>query len=455
MDEIKDTKDVLQFRLEVIDAKLDKYLGNQTHPCNLIKGNRLPPANEEKELMELDKEHILNHIEPVNKTFLNGPKSDVNFYEKETFKVKRGTINNHILEHNNNDKIECRQNETPSNSEFSTDEVRLQVPEIPKDVKGVYTVAQMELKITYVKAQVREVHDCSFKRTETFNVIEHPDVTRFYKELKGFLLYISVLSWYTRWLFEHAILYGSGLPESVQLDPVAEQHKVGSTPTSEVTDMESTQKVKHIADKDIKDTFKCGRCKEKFQSLDSFVNHKIANTCKQRSDDKEKEMTQSDVDSKDQTTQFRYTMKTDDVHLMNDIEKIIKENPDKLTIMNGSKDFYEKGSLVLWGKMPTSLTKNRESVKAYMEAFVVNMLENCPHQSDEEATVTVKLDVLKEIEGCEDDDDDVLCCGRCNKLFNRIEAFSSHKKECNRKARCLKTSRATGWLPDEVSTSAN
>lgn len=52
--------------------------------------------------------------------------------------------------------------------------------------------------------------DFSLNRTDTFNVIEHIEVTNFYNELKGFMLYISVLSWYTRCLFEHEILYGSG-----------------------------------------------------------------------------------------------------------------------------------------------------------------------------------------------------------------------------------------------------
>lgn len=95
----------------------------------------------------------------------------------------------------------------------------------------------------------------------------------------------------------------------------------------------------------------------------------------------------------------RYTLSTDDEHVMNDIQKMIKENTDKFTTTNMGNDFYEKGSLVIWGKMNTSVTKNRESVKKCMEVFVVNMLENCQINSEKETKVTVKLDILKEIEG--------------------------------------------------------
>lgn len=84
---------------------------------------------------------------------------------------------------------------------------------------------------------------------------------------------------------------------------------------------------------------------------------------------------------------------------MNDILKMIKENGDKLTTRNISNDFYEKGSLVLWGKMNRSVTKDRESVKQCMEAFLVNMLEKCPPNSEEPTKCTMKLDILKEIDG--------------------------------------------------------
>lgn len=95
----------------------------------------------------------------------------------------------------------------------------------------------------------------------------------------------------------------------------------------------------------------------------------------------------------------RYTLSTDDEHVMNDIQRMIKENTDKFTTKDMGKDFYEIGSLVIWGKINTSVTKNRESVKKCMEAFVVNMLENCQLNSEKETKFTVKLDILKEIEG--------------------------------------------------------
>ncbi|XP_063405038.1 3'-5' exoribonuclease HELZ2-like [Mytilus trossulus] len=392
-----------------------------------------------KKPRELENDQILNHSEQVNTTVFNGSTINAIVNDKNRVKVKRGTLNNHILENNNNDKIVCRQIKSPSTSACPLVEAALQVPEIPNDEKGVYIVAQVELKITCVKTQIREVHDLAFNQTETFNVIEHFAVGIFYKELKGFLLYISVLSWYTNFLLEHEIIHGSDSGASLKMIESPYMKDV------DVNEALGNYSCDDTDDEDIKDTYECGRCKAKFQSLDSFMSHKMS--CKVKKTGKK--VTKSDADSEDLTTQFRYTLSTDDEHVMNDIQKMIKENTDKFTTTNMGNDFYEKGSLVIWGKMNTSVTKNRESVKKCMEVFVVNMLENCQINSEKETKVTVKLDILKEIEGCEDDDEDVFCCGRCNKLFNRIDTFSSHKKECNRRARLLRTIRQKELLSGE------
>lgn len=95
----------------------------------------------------------------------------------------------------------------------------------------------------------------------------------------------------------------------------------------------------------------------------------------------------------------RHTFSTDNEQFMNDILKMVKENADKLTSRNISNDFYEKGSLVLWGKMDRSVTKDRDLVKKCMEEFVAKMFETCPPNSEKETKCTIKLDIVKEIEG--------------------------------------------------------
>ncbi|CAC5416519.1 unnamed protein product [Mytilus coruscus] len=347
------------------------------------------------------------------------------------------TSHNHIIEDNNNKKQICRRNESLLDSECSTDKAKLQVPKIPKNVNLDFT-AQVELEITYTKGQIREVHDCSFNHTETFDDIKYFEVISFYKELKGFLLYLSVLSWYTRCLFEKEVLNGSDSKADQQRPE--RQRMIHVEPEASLDNF-----VYDVDDEDIDDSHECGRCKKKFKSLDSFMNHKIS--CKVKRT--EKKITRAHVDPEDLTTQFRHTFSTDNEQFMNDILKMIKENADKLTTRNISNDFYEKGSLVFWGKMDRSVTKDRESVKKCMEAFVAKMFEKCPPNSDKETKCTIKLDIVKEIEGCEDDEEDIFSCGRCKKLFNRIDVFSSHKKECNRRARILRTSRETVLREEE------
>lgn len=86
-DEIKDTKELLQFGLEVIDAKLDKSIENVTCLRNFMDEtchNVMQSIEEGKKL----REQVLNHRGQVNITVLNGPIINASFNERNMFKVK-------------------------------------------------------------------------------------------------------------------------------------------------------------------------------------------------------------------------------------------------------------------------------------------------------------------------------------------------------------------------------
>lgn len=82
---------MVQFGLEVIDAKIDKSIENDTCLRNLIKetcNSIMQSIDQGKKQRELEKDQILNHSEQVNKTVLNGPTINAIVNEKNRVKVK-------------------------------------------------------------------------------------------------------------------------------------------------------------------------------------------------------------------------------------------------------------------------------------------------------------------------------------------------------------------------------
>ena len=62
-------------------------------------------------------------------------------------------------------------------------------------------------------------------------------------------------------------------------------------------------------------------------------------------------------------------------------------------------ELAEKGSLVLWIKMSSSVMKKKESFMKEVDEFVFKLMDKCPVETDEKTTLTVKIDVIEDLEG--------------------------------------------------------
>ena len=83
----------------------------------------------------------------------------------------------------------------------------------------------------------------------------------------------------------------------------------------------------------------------------------------------------------------------DVVRRMNQIQ------PQKLSSKSIITELTEKGSLVLWTKMSSSVIKKKESFMKEVDEFVFKLMDKCPVQTDEKTTLTVKIDVIENLEG--------------------------------------------------------
>jgi len=83
----------------------------------------------------------------------------------------------------------------------------------------------------------------------------------------------------------------------------------------------------------------------------------------------------------------------DVVRRMNQIQ------PQKLSSLSIITELAEKGSLVLWTKMSSSVMKKKESFMKEVDEFVFKLMEKCPVENDEKTTLTVKIDVIEDLEG--------------------------------------------------------
>jgi hypothetical protein len=83
----------------------------------------------------------------------------------------------------------------------------------------------------------------------------------------------------------------------------------------------------------------------------------------------------------------------DVVRRMNQIQ------PQKLSSKSIITELTEKGSLVLWTKMSSSVIKKKESFMKEVDEFVFKLMDKCPVETDEKTTLTVKIDVIENLEG--------------------------------------------------------
>jgi hypothetical protein len=73
--------------------------------------------------------------------------------------------------------------------------------------------------------------------------------------------------------------------------------------------------------------------------------------------------------------------------------------PQKLSSKSTITELTEKGSLVLWTKMSSSVIKKKESFMKEVDEFVFKLMDKCPVETDEKTTLTVKIDVIENLEG--------------------------------------------------------
>ena len=83
----------------------------------------------------------------------------------------------------------------------------------------------------------------------------------------------------------------------------------------------------------------------------------------------------------------------DVVRRMNQIQ------PQKLSSESIITELAEQGSLVLWTKMSSSVMKNKESFMKEVDEFVFKLMDKCPVETDEKTILTVKIDVIENLEG--------------------------------------------------------
>jgi hypothetical protein len=83
----------------------------------------------------------------------------------------------------------------------------------------------------------------------------------------------------------------------------------------------------------------------------------------------------------------------DIVHSMTQI------HPQKMSSKSTITELKEHGSLVLWTKMSSSVMKNKESFMKEVDEFVFKLMDKCSVETDEKTTMTVKIDVIADLEG--------------------------------------------------------
>ena len=73
--------------------------------------------------------------------------------------------------------------------------------------------------------------------------------------------------------------------------------------------------------------------------------------------------------------------------------------PQELSSESIITELAEQGSLVLWTKMSSSVMKNKESFMKEVDEFVFKLMDKCPVETDEKTTLTVRVDVIEDLEG--------------------------------------------------------
>ena len=82
----------------------------------------------------------------------------------------------------------------------------------------------------------------------------------------------------------------------------------------------------------------------------------------------------------------------DSIRRMNQIQ------PHKLYSESIVAELVEQGSLVLWTKMSSSVMQKKESFMKEVDEFVFKLMDKCPVETDEKTTLTVKIDVIEDLE---------------------------------------------------------
>ena len=81
------------------------------------------------------------------------------------------------------------------------------------------------------------------------------------------------------------------------------------------------------------------------------------------------------------------------------VRKMNQIQPQKLSSKSIITELTEKGSLVLWTKMSSSVIKKKESFMKEVDEFVFKLMDKCPVETDEKTIPTVKIDVIENLEG--------------------------------------------------------
>jgi hypothetical protein len=81
------------------------------------------------------------------------------------------------------------------------------------------------------------------------------------------------------------------------------------------------------------------------------------------------------------------------------VRRMHQIQPQKCSSKSIITELTEKGSLVLWTKMSSSVIKKKESFMKEVDEFVFKLMDKCPVETDEKTTLTVKIDVIENLEG--------------------------------------------------------
>ena len=81
------------------------------------------------------------------------------------------------------------------------------------------------------------------------------------------------------------------------------------------------------------------------------------------------------------------------------VRRLNRIQPEELSSESIIPELAEKGSLVLWTKMSSSVMKKKESFMKEVDEFVFKLMDKCPVETDEKTILTVKIDVIEDLEG--------------------------------------------------------